>query len=283
MRTGWYISAAGHFLLVLLVLFGGFFTRDRFSEVTVAEVSIVTEAEYAALTPPETAPETQTDAPRVLAPAEDEAPSAPAEDEAPEVSEPNPVDIPETPDGSEIDRPQPLPETAVVDDAPEIDMPETEVGGTSLERDVVAAPAPRVAPTPSIAPPPQAEISPDRIEDTAPDPEAPAEDVVDSQDPSAPEEASDRIVTEAEETRDKAPASSMRPRSRPARPLRQVEVPRETTEEDETANAIAAAVSEANESDSQSAPTGPPLSGGELDAFRFAIGGCWTIDPGARS
>lgn len=283
MRTGWYISAAGHLLLVLLVLFGGFFTRDRFSEVTVAEVSIVTEAEYAALTPPEIAPETQTDAPSVLAPAEDAAPSAPAEDTAPEVSEPNPVNVPETPDGSEIERPQPLPETAVVDDAPEIDMPETEADGTSLERDVVAAPATRIAPTPSIAPPPQAETAPESIDDTAPDPEAPPEEVVEPQEPLAPEEASDRIVTEAEETRDKAPASSRRPRSRPVRPLRQVEVPRETTEEDETANAIAASVSEANESETQSAPTGPPLTGSEADAFRVAVGGCWTVDPGARS
>lgn len=283
MRRGWYISAAGHLLLSLLVLFGGFFTRDRFAEVTVAEVSIVTEAEYAALTPPEAAPETQTDAPSVSAPVEDEAPSAPAEDQAPEVSEPNPVNVPEAPDGSEIERPQPVPETAVVDDAPEIDLPETEVDGTSLERNVVAAPAPRIAPTPSIAPPPQAEISPERVEDTAPDPESPPEDVVNLEDPSAPPEASDRIVTEAEETQEKAPASSKRPRSRPARPLRKVEAPRETNEVDETANAIAAAVSEANEDVSQRTPTGPPLTGGETDAFRVAVGGCWVVDPGARS
>ncbi|MGI9394178.1 MAG: hypothetical protein ACR2OY_05990, partial [Boseongicola sp.] len=280
MRRGWYISAAGHLLLSLLVLFGGFFTRDRFAEVTVAEVSIVTEAEYAALTPPATAPETQTDAPSVEAPVEDEAPSAPAEDSAPEVSEPDPVNTPATPDGSEIERPQPVPETAVVDDAPEIDLPETEVDGTSLERNVVAAPAPRIAPTPSIAPPPQAEIAPERVEDTAPDPELPPEDVVSPEDPSAPPEASDRIVTEAEETRESAPASSRRPRSRP---VRRVEAPRETTETDETANAIAAAVSEANEDTPQSAPSGPPLTGGETDAFRVAVGGCWVVDPGARS
>ena len=275
MRTGWYISAAGHILLFLLVLFGGLFTREQFAEVTVAEVSIITEAEYAALTPPETAPETQTDAPSVSPPVEDDAPSAPAVDEAPKVSEPDAVNVPETPDGAQIERPQPVPETAVVDDAPEINLPETEVDGTSLERDVVAAPAPRIAPTPSIAPPPEAETSPERIDDTAPDPEAPPEDVVEPQEPSAPEEASDRIVTEAEEKREAAPASSRRPRSRPAN------VPRDTAEEDDTANAIAAAVSEAN--DTPSVPSGPPLTGGEADAFRVAVGGCWVVDPGARS
>ncbi|MGI9391869.1 MAG: energy transducer TonB [Boseongicola sp.] len=283
MRRGWYISGAGHLLLFLLVIFGGFFTTDRFADVTVAEVSIVSEAEYAALTPPEVAPKTQTDAPSALAPVEDEPPAAPAVDDAPEVSEPNPVNAPQTPDGSEIEIPQPVPETAVVDDAPEIDMPETEVDGTSLERNVVAAPAPRVAPTPSIAPPPQAEISPERVEDTAPDPELPPENVVNPDDPAALPEASDRIVTEAEETRDKAPASSRRPRSRPARPLRQAETPSETTENDETAEAIAAAVSEANEAATQGASSGPPLTGGETDAFRVAVGGCWVVDPGARS
>ncbi len=271
MRTGWYISAAGHFLLVLLVLFGGLFARERFAEVTVAEVSIITEAEYAALTPPEAAPETKTDAPSVAAPVEDAAPSAPAEDKAPEISEPSPVNVPETPDGSEIERPQPVPETAVVDDAPEIQLPETEVDGTSLERDVVAAPAPRIAPIPSIAPP-QAETSPERVEDTAPDPDLPPEDVAEPEDASAPEEASDRIVTEAEEKRETAPASSRRPRSRPARPTRQA---------DDTANAVAAAVSEANET--QNTPSGPPLTGGETNAFRVAVGGCWVVDPGARS
>ena len=283
MRRGWYISAAGHLLLFLLVFFGGFFAHDRFVEVTVAEVSIVTEAEYAALTPTEAAPETQSDAPIVSAPVEDEAPLAPAEDQAPEVSEPNPVNVPETPDGSEIERPQPVPETAVVDDAPEIDLPETEVDGTSLERNVVAAPAPRIAPTPSIAPPPQAEVAPERVEDTAPDPELPPEDVAEPEDPSAPPEASDRIVTEAEETRETAPASSRRPRSRPARALRRVETPSETTENDDTANAIAAAVAAANEDAAVRTPSGPPLTGGETDAFRVAVGGCWVVDPGARS
>ena len=278
LRTGWYISAAGHLLLFLLVLFSGLFATNRVSEVTVADVSIISEAEYAALTPPETAPVTQTDAPGVAAPVEDAAPLAPAKDNAPEVSEPSPVNVPETPDDARIERPQPVPETAVVDDAPEIDLPETEVDGTSLERDVVAAPAPRIAPMPAIAPPPQAETLPERIEDTAPDPEAPPEDVVEPDDPSAPEEASDRIVTEAEELRETAPASSRRPRSRPAR---RVEAPGDTAEEDETANAIAAAVSEATET--QSAPSGPPLTGGEADAFRVAVSRCWVVDPGARS
>ena len=272
MRRGWYISAAGHFLLLLMVMFGGFFTSDRFTEATVAEVSIVTEAEYAALTPPEAAPETQTDAPNVSEPNEDAAPTVPSEDTTPEVTKPDPVDTPDAPDTTEIELPRPVPETAVVDDAPAIDLPETEVDGTSLERDIVAAPAPRVAPTPSIAPPPLSETSPDKIDDTAPDPDAPPDDLVEPETPSAPEAASDRIVTEAEETRELAPASSRRPRSRPSRPIRQAETPRAEPDADDSTTR-----------QSQSVPSGPPLTGGEVDAFRVSVGNCWVVDPGARS
>ena len=57
-----------------------------------------------------------------------------------------------------------------------------------------------------------------------PPPPEPAEPVAVSEpEPAAPEAASDRIVTEAEEVQTYAPASSMRPRSRPARPVRQAQ------------------------------------------------------------
>ena len=299
MREGWIISGAAHLALFVVLLLSGLFAQDRIAEVSVSEVSIISEAEYAALTLPEVAPETQTETPDVTPPepVEDTAPETPAEDTAPEAPEPEPVETPAAPDAPDLTVPERTPEVAILEDAPEIDMPEVVQDGSSLERDVVAAPSPRVAETPSIAPPPDAEVAPERIEDTAPDPEAPPEEVVPDEQPTAPEEASDRIVTEAEEQRELAPASSMRPRSRPARPVRVAEEPQEETpasqpqtqpaqepERDDTADAIAAAVAEAQEQPAPAAaPSGPPLTGGEKDAFRIAVGSCWVVDPGAQS
>ena len=277
MRAGWYISGAGHFALVLFILFGGLFARDRIPEVTVSEVTVLSEAEFAALLPPATAPDIVTDVTEVAPPVEDEAPATPEEDVAPEVSEPEPVEEPETPDTSDLTVPQPIPDALVEDDAPIIATPPTDIDGSSPIEDGTPQPAPRVAPTPSIAPPPLAEVAPERVEEVAPDTEAPPEEVVEEEQPAAPEEASDRIVTEAEETPELAPASSMRPRSRPARPVRQAETPvEETPERDPVADAVAEALEAANEAPAP-VPTGPPMTGGERDAFRVAVSSCWNV------
>lgn len=275
MRTGWYISGAGHIALVLFILFGGLFARDRIPEVTVSEVTVLTEAEYAALLPPATAPDVVTDVTEVAPPVEDETPETPVEDAAPEVSEPEPVEEPETPDTPDLTVPQPIPDALVEDDAPVIATPPTDIDGSSPIEDGTPQPAPRVAPTPSIAPPPLAEVAPERVEEVTPDPEAPPEETVEEEEqPAAPEEASDRIVTEAEETPDLAPASSMRPRSRPSRPVQQAET-EEAPESDPVADAVAEALEEANEP--APVPTGPPLTGGERDAFRVAVSSCWNV------
>ena len=282
MRLGWYISGAGHAGLLALVLFGGIFARDRIPDVTVSDVSIISEAEFAALTAPEAAPEIETESPVVTPPAEDSAPETPEPDAAPDVATPEVVEAPDAPEDVPETLPEPLPEAALVEDnAPVIDTPETDIDGASPVAEATPAPAPRVAPVPSIAPPPEAEQAPEVVEDTTPVPEPEAEPAPED-DPQAPEEASDRIVTEAEETPDTAPATSARPRARPARPVRVAE-PEETPApaSDSTADAVAAAVAEANRP--ANAPVGPPLTGGEKDAFRIAVGQCWVVDPGARS
>ncbi|NNL17505.1 MAG: energy transducer TonB, partial [Boseongicola sp.] len=190
---------------------------------------------------------------------------------------PEPVEEPETPENPELTIPQPIPDAVVEDDAPIISTPDTDIDGSSPVADGTPQPAPRVAPTPSIAPPPLAEAAPERVEEVAPDPEALPEEVVEEDKPAAPPEASDRIVTEAEETPELAPASSMRPRTRPARPVRQAETPRETPRETTTEDAVAAAVAEANETPAPNVPTGPPLTGGERDALRVAVSSCWNV------
>ena len=120
MRLGWYISGAGHLALILAVLFGGLFAGDRIPEaVVLSEVSILSEEEYALLTAPEVAPETQSDAPDVAAPEpEPDTPDAPEPDSAPELSAPEPVEAPDTPDAPEFEVEQPAPGAVVVDDAP---------------------------------------------------------------------------------------------------------------------------------------------------------------------
>ncbi len=277
MRFGWYISGAGHVVLILAVLFGGLFAGDRIPEaVLLSEVSILSEEEYAALTPPGEAPETQVDAPEVATPEEDVAPDAPEEDAAPELATPAPVDAPETPDDTDFEVEEPVPGAVVVDDAPVLLAPPSDLDGTVAEPDQVAAPAPRVAPVPQVAPPPEAESGPEVIPDTAPAPDAPPEEPVEDEPPQAPEEASDRIVTEAEEEKTYAPASSKRPRARPARPRRVADAPVEAPRSN-TDDAVADALAEADEPAEAPVRRGPPLTGGEKDAFRLAVSNCWNV------
>ena len=146
MRLGWTVSGIGHAALFLVLLFGGLFRGDRIPEaISVSDVAIISEEEFAALTVPGAAPETQTDAPDVTPPAEsDTAPDAPAEESAPSRPEPSEVEQPETPEEPDIAVPAPLPDAVVVDQSPPVPVAPSEQDGTSLERDAVAAPAPRV-------------------------------------------------------------------------------------------------------------------------------------------
>ncbi len=286
MRFGWYISGGGHIGLILVVLFGGLFAGDQIPEpVVLSEVSIFSEEEFAALTPPGVAPDTQTVAPDVAAPDEDTAPETPEDQAAPALPAPQPIETPDSPDAPDFEVEQLLPDAIVVDDAPTVQAPPTEQDGTTLEPDQVAAPAPRVAPVPQVAPPPDVETGPDLIEDTALAPDALPEEVVEET-PAAPEQASDRIVTEAEETDTAAVVSSKRPRTRPARPQRVAEETPETptiTDTTSTDDAVAAALADDDTPSETPVQNGPPLTGGETTAFRLAVGNCWNVDTGGRA
>lgn len=285
MRKGYVISGAGHAVVIGLVLFGGWFPSDRIPEVSVSEVSVISEAEFASLAVRGGSPEAETDAPDVSAPTEDAAPEAPQEDAAPEISEPDPVEVPTPPETPDVEIPEPPTEAVVVDTAPPVPAAPSDLDGTTTTPDQLAAPAPRVAPVPQVAPAPDVETAPDVVEDTTPDPDALPEEQVEPEDAQAPEAASDRTVTEAEEQQNYAPASSMRPRSRPARPVRVAEPepdPEPQTEEprDATADAIADAVAEANDEPAepdQPVRSGPPLTGGEKEALRVAVSSCWNV------
>ncbi|MEO0916646.1 MAG: energy transducer TonB [Pseudomonadota bacterium] len=285
MQLGWTVSGVGHAVLFLVLLFGGLFRGDSIPDaISVSDVAIVSEEEFAALALPGAAPEPQTDAPEVAPPAESERPpEAPTEDSAPSLPEASEVEQPETPDEPDLAVPDPLPEAVAVDTAPPVQVAPSEQDGTSLERDAVAAPAPRVAAIPQVAPPPDVETAPDVVPDTAPEPTPDVAPEAEPEEPAAPEAASDRIVTEAEEEQTYAPASSMRPRSRPARPVRQAETEPEPepeaapTPEASTDDAVAAALSDSETSPEAPAPSGPPLTGGEREGLRVAISRCWNV------
>lgn len=285
MRWSWFISGAGHIAFLLAVFLAGPLASDRQSEVVIlSEVAILSEQEFAALVPPGAAPQTQTEAPEVDAPGQDEAPQSLAAVAATELVTPSPVEIPESPDVPEFEIDQPALGVEIDDSAPTALLSPSDIDGTSAQPDQVAAPAPRVAPVPQLAPPPEAESGADLIEATVPDPEALPELVEEEDAPQAPEEASDRIVTEAEEEKTNAVASSMRPRPRPPRPASPApEVPDDTPPETEsepepaTETETVAALADADADSQQEAPRGPPLTHGEKEAFGLAVGNCWNV------
>lgn len=279
MQLGWTVSGIGHAALFLVLLFGGMLRSDRIPEaINVSEVDIISEEEFAALALPGAAPEPQTEAPEVTPPLEsDPAVDTPAEDSAPSLPEAAEVEEPDAPDAPDMAVPDPLPDAVAVDTAPPVPVAPSEQDGTSLERDAVATPAPRVAAIPQVAPPPDVETAPDVVPETTPQPAPEAEPEPEPEEPAAPEAASDRIVTEAEEEQNYAPASSMRPRSRPARPVRQAETEPEPAPQANTDDAVAAALAEREPVTEAPARSGPPLTGGEREGLRVAISRCWNV------
>ena len=293
MNTGTYISGLLHLLLIGWALIGGWLSLPEDEPFEVAQVSILTGEEFAALTAPPSAPRAATEAPAPALPEPQEPAPAPAPepvpDTPPEIAPRPEPEAPAEPDPAPVP-PETAPEAEVSDVPPVAPTPPAETPGTAL----VAEPTPprpstRVAPVPAAPPPPEAEIAEDVTESATPSPdaapEAPAEPAT------APEEATTEIVTEAEEGKDSAlaPLASARPLARPDRPVRVAEpaepaAPAEPTEpEAPPADAIADALAEAmgggapETSGIGTAPSGPPMTGGEKDALRVAVSRCWNV------
>lgn len=286
MTAGWIISGVAHVALILVLLIGGIFNRDRLPPVSVAEVSILTEAQFAALVPTSDPPELVTEAAQPAPPeAEEATPDTPQEDAQTDRAEPEvaetpdaPAPIPETPD--------PLPAPVVVDNTqPTPPTPPTETEGATVIAALPPPPAPRVAPEAAAPPPPEAERAPEVVQDTAPALEPDPEPVVEDEPPAAPEEATTEIVTEAEESDPNSQqasevTASIRPQARP-RNIQPVPEPTPVAQPapSSTDDAVAAAL----DTPTPSAPSGPPLTGSERDALRLAVGNCWVVDVGSQS
>jgi hypothetical protein len=290
MKTGAYVSGAGHLGLFLWLIIGGFFVaRDDFEAITVTDVSIITADELQALQP--SGPETGDAPPAIEAPSEDQAVETPAPAPAPRPApEPAPAPAP-APTPEEAPVPDEAPEPPVIEETPE---PEGDPGAAELDpdaapavpeeaevitQDVTRAPEPEV----EIADTAQSEVAPDEAAEPTPEPQ-------EAQEETAPEETTNQVVTEADETSNSAPTISTRPGRKPTPPPApapaQTEVAETPTEQPTTPgleDLINDAVTEANQDNAvednvnPGGGTGEPVTRAEKGAFILAIQRCWNV------
>lgn len=290
MSLGTYISGTGHAALVVWMVVG-WGTQSDPLPFEVTEVALISTEEFATLTQG-----VQPDRPV----------SEPVVPPAPEIEQPAPVPRPvvepprETPPPPE---PIAAPVTETPPEAPDLTAPETVVAdtppdvpdtptivapppstavGTSLRP--VLRPAPRVAPEIVAPPPPDAAIAP-QVQTATDQSDSPAEAEPDPvEESTAPEAATDRIITEAAEP-SFAPEVSLRPASRPARVAAAAT---QTPPETDTAavdSALAAALA-ATPPEPVAGLSGGQLSEGDKSGFLRQIGNCWntgSLSTGAQN
>ncbi|MGR3762045.1 energy transducer TonB [Roseobacteraceae bacterium NS-SX3] len=302
MQTGTKISLAGHGLLVGWAVFGAWFPSEPLP-MQVQEVALISAEDFDRLSQRTAAP-VVTPEPAAL-PAPEEAPQqpevAPAPEPEPETAQPAPVELP-APDPEVTELPEPEPEPEAPSAAPEApEQPEVATVVPEVAPEAQQRPADRVAPVPVAPPPPDAAV--DEIEQPEVAPEEGTETADEVQQATAPEAASDRIVTEENEADRNAvpltaPLQSVRPRLRPARPAAPKPEPEQPVEtaaakpqektaeevpekkpEQDTSSAVDDALAEALAGGETLAPepSGPPLTAGEKDALRVAVSQCWNV------
>lgn len=285
MHVGTIISGGAHTALILFALFGGMFARDELPPPDVAQVSVVSEEEFAALTRPDVGEEPEAAPPTAAL-------------EVPDTVRPEPEPQPEPkPD------PQPRtdPETAPPEPDPQPDLPPAppEPEGRddrAVGPEDVPRPRPRVSTEAAPPPPPEAEQAPEVVEAPDPDPVEEPEQVVEEETPAAPPETAEEIVTEAErptQLSNAAPIGTPRPRSRPARPeppvaeAPRIEGRRQSAASDNVNEAaeetIAGLEQLLDQAPQEGIPAGPPLTAGEKEAFRLAVRQCWNVDTGSQA
>lgn len=274
MATGHYISGIGHGALLAWALIGGLFSRAPEDPMKVSEVSIISSEEFAALSVPQPSPEVEQDIPTPPQPVIEDTPEPPVVETPPEVPKPPVEETPppadEAPDV--VEAPAPLPDP--VETPPEVVQPPVEDNPVVLAPPATTAsprPAPRVAPTPVEAPPEDTVVAEEAQQAPTPDADTSTPSEVDET--TAPEETTDVIVTEADEPASAAPTKSSRPSARPKRPTPAVAT-------DSNRDAIADVVAEVQQettSTQTSAPAGPPVTGGEKDAFLVDVRRCWNV------
>jgi hypothetical protein len=317
MEKGQIISGIAHGGVILWVILGDWlFRAPTLPEIEVAEVSLMSSAEFDAMmaaAPPAVEP--------AVEPAPEPAPEEPAPEE-PAIQPPEPVQPQEPPPPAEEPPPvappeEPLPEDLPVEAVPQlIETPDPVAPIADVEQPIpvpLSDARPRPRPVDRVAATPvESQDAPDVaeqvIEEVSDVPSEEAVIVEEQQEAAAPEEATTQIVTEAVETEEDAPqlemTASLRPRSRPERvqpaeePVEQAaasaetpeEAPEEPAPDTATEDAVAAALAEALAEEAATAeaeaaaeaaasnlPAGPPMTAGEQDALRVAVQACWNV------
>jgi hypothetical protein len=296
LQTGTKISGFAHIGLIGWMVVGGVFTSDP-DPFVAREVSVISSQDFEALLAAQLPPATASQ------PAALPVPDIPVEnpdvqtepDVEPEQVQPSETTEPATDSLPDVVPSQPAPQLEVTDVAPVLQPPAPEISDINP----TDSPTPVVRPVDRVAPTLMAPAPPDVAPDDVTNPEVAPKDGADTpqetQQATAPEEASDRIVTEVDEVASLAPVRSIRPPARPpARPAAQPTAAQPTAaptpdpkpatnpapkpSTDPTRNdSIADALSEALGGTQTPAPTGPPLSQGEKDALRVSVSRCWNV------
>ncbi|EAQ44196.1 tonB domain protein, putative [Roseobacter sp. MED193] len=287
LQTGTKISLAAHGLLVSWVAFGAWLPSEPLP-LPVQEVAVISAEEFARLSQQIQAPEVSESPSPLTAPAT--SPEPPEVSVRPETrpdtstpqSTPAPVEEAPVPTPPE---PEPEPELAETLPVPEAPT-ESPAVIPSLPVPEQLRPADRVAPVPVEAPEEEVAIDDLVQPEVSPDEGALSEQEV--QEATAPEAASDRIVTEANENEEAeptppvtAPVTSVRPKPRPSRPAPSAvaETPPSTPQTEQASaieDALAAAIGGGGEVAAPE-PSGPPLTVGEKDALRVSVSKCWNV------
>jgi hypothetical protein len=196
-----------------------------------------------------------------------------------------PVPEPVTAPPSELPPPPPpqAPQTVVTDAAPvepAPPVPSPPTPDVQISDTPTPPKASTVASTISQPPPQDAQIDDIARDAVVPDQSAEAEAVAEEQEATAPEETTTQIVIA-----DLAPATSVRPSTRPSRPVPASQTqpaqaaPTETpAPQEDVLAALEAALAGA---DAPAIAAGPAMTGAERDSFRVAVNRCWIVDPGA--
>lgn len=307
-----YISCGAHALLFAWLMLGDIFASDP-PEMQVADVTVLSEEDFAALTAPpvrdpEPEPVTPSVAPEPVPVPEPEPEPQPAPLPEPEPTpeptpEPEPEPVPDpAPVPQPIPEPEPVPEPVPVPTPlPEPDpvpappgpqpAPPPSVRAPNVSLRPQARPANRVAATPVAPPDPNTERAEERVEAADPDADSP-EVAEERREATAPPETTTEIVTEADQRF--APSQSLRPQARPQRAVQTAPAPDTTPDPapdppqpDPLAGADAAITSALAEALSAApvptAPSGPPMTGSERDALRLAVQSCWVVDVGSEA
>lgn len=300
------VSAGFHLGVILWLLLGGiFFSHDMPPTSVATEVSLISSAEYDAMiaAAPKAPEETPVQPSLPAPPAAEEPALAPVAEAQPETQTPEPPAAESEPDVSPDVTELTPPVAEVTDTPPTPIMPPVEEPSATIMTEIAKKPtprpAPRVAPVPTEAPEPDAAPAPEVAQETV---EAPAEETPpeETQEAAAPEEAGEVLETEEnkdpEQVASAAPLTSARPKARPEKPKKPEAKPEapaaakpaapaaeadEPTQSDAVADALAEALAGAASEEpapgTGTAPSGPPMTGGEKDALVVAVKQCWNV------